>query len=164
VTLWLRVVGRDVLTCAAVAAIALVLGLGSNMLRSHPLPLFENPSEPGKQTMPVGSIETVELERLAANHAAVLIDVRPYDFFANGHVLGARNIPLADLQMNPAEALAKLTASRDIELALYCSDSTCPAAEAAARILISHGFRHVVVFTGGWQAWTKAGLPVEMTP
>jgi rhodanese-related sulfurtransferase len=164
VTFWLRLVVRDALFFIAVAAVALALGLGSNTLRSHPLPLFENPSEPGIQTIPVGSIGVTELKKLSADRATAVIDVRPYDFFANGHVPGARNIPLADLQMNPAEALAKLATDRETKLAIYCSDSTCPAAEAAARILMRHGFSHVVVFIGGWRAWTEAGLPVEMTP
>src|SRR5262249_15731635 len=53
---------------------------------------------------------------------------------------------------------------RDREIVTYCA---CPNDEIAVRgaqVFQEAGFKRVRVLKGGWQAWLKAGGPVESKP
>jgi 3-mercaptopyruvate sulfurtransferase SseA len=50
------------------------------------------------------------------------------------------------------------------EIVTYCA---CPSDEIAVRraqVFMEAGFKRVRVLKGGWQAWLKAGGPVESKP
>lgn len=90
----------------------------------------------------------------ASAKAATLIDVRSPGEFAQGHVPGARNVPLSELSaLVGAGALPK-----DQELYLICEVGG--RSDSAAKTLSGQGFQ-VVNVEGGTSAWRKAGLPLE---
>jgi membrane protein DedA with SNARE-associated domain/rhodanese-related sulfurtransferase len=106
-------------------------------------------------------ISAAELYQLIQSGTAPLIvDVRS----ATAHALDPRTVPGA-LRVTLAEAEKHLQQlPRDREIVLYC---TCPneaSAAQVARLLMSHGFRHVRPLHGGLDAWVDAGYAVEVHP
>jgi ArsR family transcriptional regulator len=95
------------------------------------------------------------LERLRAGLVAVL-DVRPADEFAQGHLPGARNIPLAELEARLAEL------DPDREIVAYCRGPWCVLAFEAVAALRARGFT-VRRLEDGFPEWKAAGLPLGET-
>lgn len=87
---------------------------------------------------------------------AVLLDVRPPNEFAAGHLHGAINIPIDELP----DRLRELP--RDHKIITYCRGEYCLFADEAARLLRTNGF-DVVRLEGGWPEWQTEGRPVEVT-
>jgi rhodanese-related sulfurtransferase/predicted transcriptional regulator len=83
----------------------------------------------------------------------VLVDVRPPEEFAAGHIAGARSIPLNELQ----DRLADLP--RDREVVAYCRGPFCAYAHEAVRRLRAEG-RRARRLTDGLPEWRLAGGPV----
>jgi rhodanese-related sulfurtransferase len=84
---------------------------------------------------------------------ALVLDVRKPEDFGRGHVLNARNVPLAQLEDRAGE-LQKHKAKPVI----VCEEGGRSSAAAALRKI---GFENVYVLAGGVAAWQQAGLPVE---
>ena len=95
------------------------------------------------------------LERLASGDV-VLIDVRPQEEFAAGHIEGARSIPLAELERR----LAELPADR--EVVAYCRGPFCAYAHEAVRRLNDAG-RTASRLEVGWPEWQLANLSPQPT-
>lgn len=91
--------------------------------------------------------------RLEADMVTVL-DVRPEDEFALGHLPGAVNIPLAELERR----LGELPKSR--EVIAYCRGPYCVLSFEAVAALRTRGYR-VRRLEDGYPEWKAAGLPVE---
>jgi rhodanese-related sulfurtransferase/DNA-binding transcriptional ArsR family regulator len=83
---------------------------------------------------------------------AVLIDVRPPEEFAAGHIDGARSIPLDELERR----LAELPADR--EIVAYCRGPFCAYAHQAVRQLRAAG-RTARRLDDGWPEWRLGGKP-----
>jgi 3-mercaptopyruvate sulfurtransferase SseA len=81
-------------------------------------PVFTQPS--GDLPLTEADVPRVPLEEAKTaldSGAAVLVDVRPPEAFASSHVAGAINIPLADIEGNPAD----LTLDKDEWIITYCT-------------------------------------------
>ncbi|MBT2363997.1 metalloregulator ArsR/SmtB family transcription factor [Streptomyces sp. ISL-10] len=101
--------------------------------------------------------EEVDREDLLARAAAgevVVLDVRPAEEYAAGHIPGALSIPVGEL----ADRLAELP--DDAEVVAYCRGAYCVLAYDAVRLLHEHG-RKAVRLTDGMLEWRLAELPVE---
>jgi ArsR family transcriptional regulator len=95
------------------------------------------------------------LDRLRAGSAAVL-DVRPEDEFANGHVPEALNIPLAVLERRLAEL------PLDQEIVAYCRGPWCVLSFEAVTLLRQRGYR-ARRLEDGFPEWKTAGLPINQS-
>ena len=95
-------------------------------------------------------ISHTELRARLARGEVVLIDVRPPEEFAAGHIEGARSIPPDELD----ERLAELP--EDTEIVAYCRGPLCAFAHDAVRQLRSAG-RPARRLEGGWPEWQLAG-------
>ena len=100
-------------------------------------------------------VNTTQATHLINREDALIVDVRNPDEFATGHVLGAKNVPLARLDATGGD-LAK---RKDRPVIVYCDGGERAAKAAAA--LRKHGFARVMNLSGGIGAWQQAGLPVE---
>lgn len=85
-----------------------------------------------------------------------LLDVRAPSEFEEGHIPGARHLFVADMREG-LDGVAGLDKRKPF--VTYC-DSGYRAAIAAS-LLQQHGFADIRNVPGSWQAWTKAGYPVE---
>jgi rhodanese-related sulfurtransferase/predicted transcriptional regulator len=88
------------------------------------------------------------LERLASGEA-ILVDVRPGEEFAAGHIEGARSIPIEELERR----LDELPADR--EVVAYCRGPFCAYAHEAVRRLQDSG-REARRLEDGWPEWRLA--------
>jgi rhodanese-related sulfurtransferase len=95
------------------------------------------------------------LDRLRRGSATVL-DVRPEDEFQQGHVPGALNIPLSQLERR----LAELPADR--EVVAYCRGPWCILSFEAVAALRQRGYQ-VRRLEDGFPEWKVAGLPTGST-
>jgi ArsR family transcriptional regulator len=93
------------------------------------------------------------VERLRAGLVTVL-DVRPGDEYALGHLPGAVNVPLAEL----ARRLTEL--DPDQEIVAYCRGPYCVLSYEAVAMLRARGFK-ARRLEDGLPEWRAAGLPVE---
>jgi rhodanese-related sulfurtransferase len=101
------------------------------------------------------SVSPAEATQLINRQDALVIDVREPAEFAAGHLLGAKNLPLARLA-SPGADVAK---RKDRPVIVYCDGSD--RAGKAASGLKKLGFARVLNLAGGIKAWQDAGLPVE---
>ncbi|HYH20847.1 MAG TPA: metalloregulator ArsR/SmtB family transcription factor [Azospirillum sp.] len=83
-----------------------------------------------------------------------VLDVRPEDEFASGHLPGALNIPLPDLERRLADL------PPDQEVVAYCRGPYCVMSFEAVAELRRRGYR-VRRLEDGYPEWRAAGLPVE---
>jgi rhodanese-related sulfurtransferase len=101
--------------------------------------------------------EEVDREELLARAQAggvVVLDVRPAEEYAAGHIPGAISIPVDEL----AERVAELP--NDAEVVAYCRGAYCVLAYDAVRLLHARG-RKAVRLTDGMLEWRLAELPVD---
>lgn len=93
------------------------------------------------------------LERLR-DRAVTILDVRPQEEFASGHLPGAINIPIGELEARLAEL------PEGNEIVAYCRGSRCVFSPDAVTLLRSKG-RQVRYFPDGFPSWKAAGLAIE---
>lgn len=95
------------------------------------------------------------IERLR-RQTATLLDVRPADEFAFGHLPGSLNIPLAELETRLAEL------PLDREIVAYCRGAYCVLSFEAVAALRARGYA-ARRLEEGYPEWRAAGLPVAAT-
>ena len=93
------------------------------------------------------------LSRIEARLVTIL-DVRPEDEFALGHLPGALNIPLGEIERRLGEL------PEDREIIAYCRGPYCVLSFEAVAGLRARGYR-VRRLEDGYPEWKAAGLPVE---
>lgn len=101
------------------------------------------------------AISRQDLLRRLAEGDVIVLDVRPEDEFASGHVPGAINIPVAALNREMASL------PREKEIVAYCRGPYCVLSFDAIEALRSQGFR-VRRLEDGFPEWKAAGLTVEV--
>ncbi|AZO24272.1 ArsR family transcriptional regulator [Mesorhizobium sp. M1E.F.Ca.ET.045.02.1.1] len=96
-----------------------------------------------------------ELQGLMRDGLVTLIDVRPPDEFALGHVPGAINVPLGEIKAWSRGA------DTSLEIVAYCRGPWCVMSFEAVAALrsLGHSARRL---EDGMPEWKAAGLPVEM--
>src|SRR5467141_3516468 len=95
-----------------------------------------------------------ELLARARRGAVTVLDVRPPEEYAAGHLPGALNLPLPQL----AKQLHKLPANR--EIVAYCRGPYCLLSYDAVEMLRAKG-RKARRLAEGYPEWQSAGLPVD---
>jgi len=98
---------------------------------------------------PVEAIGRKELVERLRRGDVVLVDVRPEEEFAAGHIEGARSIPFDELE----ERLAELPTDR--EVVAYCRGPFCAYAHRAVRQMRAAG-RPAKRLEDGWPEWQLA--------
>jgi len=82
----------------------------------------------------------------------VFIDVRTPEEYAEGHVQGAKLIPLQELEGRVAEV------PKDKRVYVYCRSGR--RSVAAANLLVKAGYSNIENVEGGIKAWMAADYPV----
>lgn len=103
-----------------------------------------------------------ELEPLTLNQLStrlndpelIILDVRPQVEYEQGHIPGARSIPVDELENRLSEL------PREQEIVAYCRGPYCVFADEAIDILNKHGHRAHRMHEG-YPDWALADLPVE---
>lgn len=103
------------------------------------------------------ALEPVSRDDLVArlhDDLVTVLDVRPEDEFALGHLPGALNIPFAELERRLGEL------SKGREVIAYCRGPYCVLSFEAVAALRARGYR-VRRLEDGYPEWKAAGLPIE---
>jgi len=100
-------------------------------------------------------VSTLQATQMINREDALVLDVREAAEYAKGHILGAKNVPLAELERRAGE-FDKHKAKPVIVTCDSGSRST-----RAIGLLKGRGFANVVNLSGGYGGWQQAGLPVE---
>jgi ArsR family transcriptional regulator len=100
-------------------------------------------------------VSRTELMRRTQDDLVTVLDVRPLDEFEVGHLPGALNIPLGELEARLAEL------DPDREIVAYCRGPWCVLSFEAVAALRARGF-DVRRLEDGLPEWRAAGLPVEI--
>ena len=100
--------------------------------------------------MAIGPQDVVRL----MNQNALVLDLRPAEAFAAGHLAGARNLPFEQI----AQAGETLKKYKEKPVVVYCDTGTNSG--PAARKLAEQGFTKAVNLRGGIEAWRAENLPV----
>lgn len=96
-----------------------------------------------------GAVQLINRER------AVVVDVREPEEFAAGHMTGAKNVPLNQLE----EKLTAAVKNKAVPLLLVCA--TGSRAQRAVAVAKKLGYEQAQAVAGGLKSWKEANLPVE---
>ena len=97
-----------------------------------------------------------ELMKRARSRDVVILDTRPVNEYAAGHIAGAISVPVDDLQRR----LRQLP--KDKEYVAYCRGPYCVYADRAVEILQGKG-RRARRLLEGFPEWKAAGFPVDVS-
>lgn len=98
-----------------------------------------------------------DLTRRLADGDAIVVDVRPAPEYQQGHIAGARSIPIEQLEARLRELDPRQ------EIVAYCRGPYCVFADEAVALLHARGFT-ARRYVEGYPEWAAAGLPVEREP
>jgi rhodanese-related sulfurtransferase len=156
------------------ALISLAAGLLINRFSARPLPLvYKTPEQrfdaeltslvtaPPLALQPAPTIGLPEFRAAVQKKSALIFDARPAQFFTQGHVPGALNLARDNFAYDYRQLSSILKAASDKPIIVYCSGGVCHDSRLVANALLTLGFTNVSVFTGGWEAWSAARLPVS---
>lgn len=102
------------------------------------------------------------IRKLHAANAAVFVDARTANEYAEGHIPGAVHLSFDDVFKNPD--LAKAFDDRGLPVVAYCGGGDCDLSRNLAFSLIDGGKKRVLVFLDGTAGWAAAGLPMTKGP
>lgn len=156
--------------------VSLLAGFSVNAFRQNPLP-WVYVSRAEKMDAAVASLSASQ----AKDHSAeppheirlddfqvfvtegkgLVLDTRAKSFFDLAHVPGAVNLPRETFAEQYPRLREKMAAFQDRPVAIYCSGADCPDAQLLADALAKLGYRHLLIYTSGWEEWSQTGLPQE---
>ena len=96
-----------------------------------------------------------DMVQLMNREKAIVIDVCQPDEFAQGHVVGAKNVPLGDLEAK----LPQVAKNKSNPVVMVCQVGARSA--RAAAIAQKLGYENVQSLAGGLKAWQAANMPIE---
>lgn len=100
------------------------------------------------------AVSPAEAVQLINRERAVVIDVCEPAEYQGGHVAGARNVPMDQL-----ESSKQLPSNKALPLVVVCA--TGARSSRAVATLHKLGFANARSLAGGLAAWREANLPVE---
>lgn len=100
-------------------------------------------------------ISANELLQRVQDNSVTVLDVRPIEEFTSGHLRGAVNIPMHELEQRLAEL------PNTLEVVAYCRGPYCLLSFEAVAKLRDKGYR-ARRLEDGYPEWKRAGLPVEV--
>jgi len=106
--------------------------------------------------LPVGTLTNVSVQELAHRIAhepdLVVVDVREPVEWSDGHIRGARHIPMRQV----TERLDEIP--RDRRVAVTCAGGV--RSSLVGSLLLARGFTDLLNVWGGMTGWAQAGLPI----
>ena len=100
-------------------------------------------------------VGNVRLTHLLNREGATALDIRETKEMDGTKLIGAVHIPLSQLK----DRAASLSLDKSKPVVVYCARGQ--RGPMAASDLKAAGFTQIFNLTGGFKAWTEAGLPVE---
>ena len=102
-----------------------------------------------------GGLSTANAVQLINRERAVVVDVCDPEEYAAGHVGGAKNVPVGQLE----QRLPEVVKNKTVPLILVCASGA--RANRALAVAKKLGYDKAQVLAGGLKAWKEANLPLE---
>ena len=102
----------------------------------------------------VKNITPSEAVTLMNKEDAIVVDIRNAEAFKKGHILNAKNIPVAQIDKGSFSAIEK---DKNSPIVMVCDSGTQSA--GAAKKLVAAGFENVSNLATGINGWTSASFP-----
>lgn len=96
-------------------------------------------------------VDTARARRIAETGSHLILDARPREQFAGGHLPGAVSLPIVDFEQTLPEVLPLL--SSGLPLMVYCTGPRCDEALRLAIRLEEAGFPGAAVYVDGMMGW-----------
>jgi len=93
--------------------------------------------------------------------SAVFLDARPSQFYQEGHIQGARNLPVAEFDQLADKIFMDFP--EDTMFVTYCDGDDCALSADLALKLKEIGYENVRVLHNGWSVWKNYQLPIQGT-
>ncbi|MDP6615360.1 MAG: rhodanese-like domain-containing protein [Candidatus Marinimicrobia bacterium] len=144
---------------------AVFLGAFYNFVLTDGIPLLAKPLEKvtAEQDLTASLLEPqvreIDLETARKLHEqnVLFVDARAEEYLQDGFIPGTVANDDVDALSQAIDELIGF----DTGFVIYCSDDDCGSSEELAYTLQGYGFSNILVFQGGWKAWTEAELPIE---
>jgi len=103
----------------------------------------------------ITTISVAEAKALFDKGGVTFLDVRTEKEYKKGHIPGAKNVPRGKLEYD----IGKDIPDTNAPIVVYCKTGgrSC----LGTYTLVRMGYKNLKSMDGGWNAWTKAGYPVE---
>ena len=165
----------DILGCFLILIISLVLSFSANALSPNGIAL-EGQWDPEIGVVMPGAnkahaVDVLQIndpykaKQLVESGTMIILDVRWPEIYDLGHIPGALNFPLNDLEEQEESKddqketlLSKITP--EDKILVYCAGVTCHDSHTFASHLMKMGFTHVTVYAGGFEEWEEMGFDV----
>jgi rhodanese-related sulfurtransferase len=110
---------------------------------------------PAIQGASATGLSTANAVQLINRERAVVVDVCEPEEFSAGHVGGAKNVPVGQLE----QRLPEVVKNKTVPLILVCASGA--RANRALAVAKKLGYDKAQVLAGGLKAWKEANLPLE---
>jgi rhodanese-related sulfurtransferase len=173
----MRIVFRTAGQALATIALALVLGLGVNAVRTRDHVNLQRDYKPSPPPPPdphdgtefteltLDEVRALFADPKTALGVYVFVDARSADNYARGHIPGALHCEHYRFDQLRTDLAARLGGAEKV--IVYCSGGDCPDSLDVCRDLVSYNivlYGNVYLFRGGSDAWHAANLPEETGP
>ncbi|NHZ86909.1 MAG: hypothetical protein GWP19_13710 [Planctomycetia bacterium] len=123
-------------------------------IRAKQISRFSENSEIGEYFI---EIIDLEIAKRFFNDNMLFVDARNNISFEASHITGAlSSVPYEKMIDNIFNSLGF-----NEPFVIYCDDEECGLSEDLAYRLQAEGFSKIYVFSGGWNQWVDAKLPIE---
>lgn len=96
--------------------------------------------------------------KIEKNESTILLEILPEESFQKGHLPGAKNVPLEQID----SIIHEIVPHKQSEIIVYCASELCSSSHLAAEKLMLLGYQQVFVYAGGKKDWIAAGLPLSV--
>jgi len=107
-------------------------------------------ANPAFKTIPVS-----EANEMLGKPGVIFLDVREPSELQPGHIPGAMNVPLANVESQTEKYIPDKAAT----IVVYCRSGR--RSVTASKALIKMGYKNVLNMDGGYKAWLEAGYSVQ---
>lgn len=151
--------------------IALITAFGFNHFSPYRIAIFGqwqpskgvvnavSESEPVNASIEINSPEIIE--QMIKKKQRIILDVRPREFYDQGHLPGALPFPLEDFD-SVVDRLLQII-HQESPVLVYCSGFECTDSHHFAQKLKNMKFTDVKVYPGGFTQWQEMGYEIEKT-
>ena len=140
---------------------SIVIGMSFNYFRTDGIPIIAKPINGFSNNSQIDEfvIEIIDLEiaQKLFYDDVLFIDARDDISCREDHITGA-------ISSKPYDEMVDnifINQGFDEPIAIYCDDEECGLSEELGYQLQAEGFSKIYVFSGGWNRWLMAKLPIE---
>ena len=144
------------------AGVALACGTLANLFLPMRIPWIEDwahylEARALKEGLPLAPLEVIHAA--STDRSRLLLDARPAADYENGRIPTA--VSFAYDSVEDAFENVKVLLTPQQPIVTYCSSLECDDSFMLALFLRDQGFTNVALFAEGFEAWEKAGYPIE---